>query len=79
MQTCIKSEINPLRLIITHKPGQEHQYMTPSNLKEEISTDKGVKPNPNYLLFDDLIYLEKAAKDHNELYVVLHHFTDGNC
>ncbi len=79
MQTCIKSEINSIRLVITHKPGLEHQYMTPSNLKEEISTNRGVKPNPNYLLFDDLIYLEKAAEDHNELYDVLHHFTDGNC
>ena len=79
MRASIKSEINPLRLIITHKPGEEHQYMTPSNLKEEISTDKGIKSNPNYLLFDDLIYLEKAAKDHSELYDILHHFTDGNC
>ena len=55
MQTSINSEINSIRLVITHKPGEEHQYMTPSHLKEEISTDRGIKPNPNYLLFDDLM------------------------
>ena len=70
MDLNIKSEINPLRLVLTHKPGIEHEYITPDNLIED---------DPNYLLFDDLIYLKKAAEDHNELYDILHYFTDGNC
>ena len=75
----IRSEINPIRLVITHKPGCEHQYITPLNLKEEIISKSGPITNPNYLLFDDLIYVDKALKEHNELYDILHHFTDGNC
>ena len=79
MQSSIRSEIDPIRLVITHKPGNEHQYITPDNLKEEINSNTGLISNPNYLLFDDLIYVEKAAKEHKELYDILHYFTDGNC
>ena len=80
MQLNIKSEINPIRLVITHKPGNEHEHMTPSSLKEKmINANGNLIPNPDYLLFDDLIYLDKALKEHNELYDILHYYTDGNC
>ena len=36
MQYKIQSEINPLRFVITHKPGLEHNYVTPKNLIEKI-------------------------------------------
>ena len=38
MKNSIRSEINPLRLVITHRPGNEHEFITPLNLKEEIKT-----------------------------------------
>ena len=79
MNNSIRSEINPLRLVITHRPGDEHEFITPLNLKEEIQTETGPTANPDYLLFDDLIYVENAIKEHNALYDILHHFTDGNC
>ena len=79
MNNSIRSEINPLRLVITHRPGDEHEFITPQNLKEEIQTETGPTANPDYLLFDDLIYVENAIKEHNALYDILHHFTDGNC
>ena len=79
MKNSIRSEISPLRLVITHKPGNEHEFITPLNLKEEIQSVKGPVPNPDYLLFDDLIYVKNAIKEHSALYDILHHFTDGNC
>jgi len=79
MQSSIRSEINPIRLVITHKPGDEHNFITPNNLKEEINNKSGTIPNPDYLLFDDLIYVTKAKEEHQELYNILHYFTDGNC
>ena len=79
MNFQIFSEINPLRFVITHKPSIEHEYITPRNLKETIITSKGIKDNPDFLLFDDLIHVKEAQKDHLKLYEVLHHFTDGNC
>ncbi len=79
MNNSIRSEINPLRLVITHRPGDEHEFITPLNLKEEIQTESGPTANPDYLLFDDLIYVKNAIKEHNALYDILHYFTDGNC
>ena len=34
MQYKVNSEIEPLRLVITHTPGLEHEYVTPENLIE---------------------------------------------
>ena len=79
MDLKIRSEINPLRLVITHKPGNEHEYITPKNLIEKVQKDSQIKDNPDYLLFDDIIYVPKAIEEHNSLYDILHHFTDGNC
>ncbi|MBI65442.1 MAG: hypothetical protein CMG64_04035 [Candidatus Marinimicrobia bacterium] len=78
MNNKIYSEVNPLRLVITHKPGIEHSYITPDNIKEKIEINGKLKDNPNFLLFDDIIQLNKAQKEHKELYEILHHFTDGN-
>jgi len=79
MKNSIRSEIDPLRLVITHKPGDEHNFITPINLKEEIQSVNGPIANPDYLLFDDLIYVKNAVKEHESLYDILHYFTDGNC
>ena len=79
MKPNIRSEINPLRLVITHRPGNEHEYITPSNLNEKVEVDKGFIDNQDYLLFDDIIYVPDASKEHDSLYNILHHFTDGNC
>jgi len=79
MDYYVLSEINPLRCVITHSPGIEHEFITPNNLKDSIKTDKGIIDNPDFLLFDDLIYVPKAQKEHASLYNILHHFTDGNC
>ena len=56
MKLKVRSEINPLRLVITHRPGNEHEFITPSNLIKK----KANQDNPDYLLFDDLIYVQKA-------------------
>ena len=79
MQYKVNSEIQPLRFVITHKPGIEHEYVTPENLIEKIEKDNKLIDNPNYLLFDDIIQVDKAQQEHQELYNILHHFTDGNC
>ena len=39
MQYKINSEIQPLRFVITHKPGMEHEYVTPANLIEKIEKE----------------------------------------
>ena len=36
MNLNVRSEINPLRLVITHRPGTEHLNIVPENLVEKI-------------------------------------------
>ena len=79
MQYKVQSEIGPLRFVITHKPGIEHEYVTPKNLIEKIEDNNALIDNPDYLLFDDIIQVDKAQMEHRQLYDILHHFTDGNC
>ena len=79
MNYKVQSEIGPLRLVITHRPGVEHNYVTPKNLIEKIQKNGELVDNPEYLLFDDIIQVEKAQEEHRQLYTILHHFTDGNC
>jgi len=79
MNLNIRSEISPLKFVITHRPGKEHEYVTPSHLVEKIEKNHKIIDNPEYLLFDDIMYVKNAIKEHNSLYNVLHYFTDGNC
>jgi len=78
MNNKIYSEVSPLRLVITHKPGIEHTFITPNNIKEKIQVNGELKDNPNFLLFDDIIQLKNAQKEHEEFHSILHSFTDGN-
>ena len=78
MNNRIYSEVSPLRLVITHKPGIEHSFITPDNIKEKIQINGELKDNPNFLLFDDIIQLKNAQKEHEEFHSILHSFTDGN-
>lgn len=78
MNYKITSEIGPLRFVVTHKPGYEHSFITPSHLIEKIEKNNKILDNPDYLLFDDIIQIKKAQDEHNQLYKILHYFTDGN-
>jgi arginine deiminase len=50
---CVYSEVGPLRRVIVHRPGLELQRLTPQN-KEEM-------------LFDDVVWIERAAEEHDAL------------
>jgi len=63
MQPFIKSEIDPLSLVIVQKPGLFHDQMHPDHIKEYLADGK---PNPEYLLFDDLIDTNLAIKEHDD-------------
>lgn len=51
MRPHVGSEIGRLGQVIIHRPGRELQRITPSNMGE--------------LLFDDLVWLERAQKEHD--------------
>jgi arginine deiminase len=53
----VDSEVGPLRRVIVHRPGPELERLTPHNRHE--------------LLFDDVIWVERAAEEHDALTAVL--------
>ncbi|MEG2440611.1 MAG: arginine deiminase [Acetivibrio sp.] len=48
----VKSEINPLKKVLLHRPGKELEHLTPEALER--------------LLFDDIPFLEVAQREHDE-------------
>lgn len=51
MSLGVFSEVGPLRQVIVHRPGREMERLTPSNMGE--------------LLFDDVLWLSQAQRDHD--------------
>jgi arginine deiminase len=56
----INSEIGRIRKVILHQPGLEIERMTPSNAAE--------------VLYDDILHLPRALREHNQLEFVLKKF-----
>ena len=72
MKKNLVNEFDLIDSVIVHTPNIEHNAMTPKNLNAE---DKD-----NYLLFDDVLYLEKAIKEHKSFTDVIKKFTNKkNC
>ena len=73
---AVQSEIAPIRQVLIHTPGQEHNYTLPKNTTEWVADESGqLIQNPDYLLFDDIISPGGMAAEHNELEDVLTAFT----
>ena len=75
MQPLVKSEIESLSLVIVQKPGLFHDQMHPDHIKEYLANSE---PNPEYLLFDDLIDTNLAIKEHDEFTKIIKKFTGNN-
>jgi arginine deiminase len=58
----VMSEVGRLRTVVIQPPGTAHERMLPAHI------DPG---NPNYALFDDLIDVAQARKEHDQLRAVL--------
>lgn len=72
MKVAINDETSQLQSIVIHEPGNEMNRMCPSHLEAYEETDDGqIIPNPDYLLFDDLVYLPRLRKEHAQMVEVL--------
>ncbi|MEC8024170.1 MAG: arginine deiminase family protein [Myxococcota bacterium] len=72
MNIAIHDEISQLESIIIHEPGNEMNRMHPVHLEGFRESDEGqLQPNPDYLLFDDLVYLPRLRAEHAEIVEVL--------
>lgn len=52
MKVGVRSDVDPLRRVILHRPGREVSRLTPSNMQE--------------LLFDDVLWVNQAQREHDE-------------
>lgn len=68
----VQSEISPLELVVTSRPGPEFQAMLPENLERyHPGPDGEPVRNPDYLLFDDLVLLSALQREHDQLTRIL--------
>ena len=58
----VMSEVGRLRRVVIQSPGPTHERMLPSHIEPS---------SPDYALFDDLIDVEQARKEHDQLRSVL--------
>ena len=72
MKTAVSSEVGPLEAVVVNPPMDEFDRMVPANLHafQELP-DGSRRPNPDYLMFDDLILLERMQIEHRQLREVL--------
>ena len=76
---AVRSEISSLEMVLTHRPGLEHKYVSPSHIREMVVKNGKFIPNPNFILFDDITDHLKIGNEHDNLTKVLNAWTDGNC
>jgi arginine deiminase len=68
----VDGEIGPLREVVITPPGLEFQRMVPSNIERHALDAQGqLAPNPEDLLFDDLVHLPALREQHQVLERVL--------
>lgn len=76
----ITSETGRLRACALWGPGDEFEAMVPDHIAPLRQTATGWEPNPDYLLFDDLVLLDQLRQEHHLLKSVVTAVTgEQNC
>ena len=64
MKPEIFSEIGSIERVFVYSPGEEHNLVLPKDIKIYLENNSSIFPNEDFLLFDDLIDLKIAKKQH---------------
>ena len=75
----VRSEISSLEMVLTHRPGLEHKFVSPNHIREMVEKNGKLIPNPDFILFDDITDHIKIGDEHDNLTKVLNAWTNGNC
>ena len=75
----VRSEVTPLLQVLTHRPGNEHQLVSPHHIREMIEKNGVFFKNPEFILFDDITDHKKIGVEHDELTSILNSWTKNNC
>lgn len=70
--TLVTDDFTRLRTCAVFAPGREFERLLPEHIEAAVSDGKGgLKPNPDYLLFDDLVHPAALSVEHADLRNVL--------
>ena len=79
MKPQIFSEIGPLEKVFVYSPGEEHNLVSPSDVQPFILKDRQAIENENFLLFDDIIDLKLAQKQHKIFRDIINFYKKDSC
>ena len=79
MKPQIFSEIGPLEKVFVYSPGEEHDLVLPSDIQPFLNKGNEIKENKNFLLFDDIIDLKLAKKQHEIFRDIINFYKEGSC
>ena len=79
MKPSIFSEIGPLEKVFVYSPGEEHNLVLPSDIQPFLSKQGKIIENKNFLLFDDIIDLKIAKKQHQIFMEIINFYKEGSC
>ena len=79
MKPEIFSEIGPLEKVFVYSPGEEHNLVFPSDVQPFILKDRQAIENENFLLFDDIIDLKLAQKQHKIFRDIINFYKEDSC
>ncbi len=79
MKPEIFSEIGSLEKVFVYSPGDEHNSVLPDNVQPYLSKDNQIFKNENFLLFDDIIDLKLAKKQHEIFRDIINFYKQDSC
>ncbi len=79
MKPKIFSEIGPLEKVFVYSPGEEHNLVLPSDIQPFLYQNNQIKENENFLLFDDIIDLKLAKKQHEIFRDIINFYKENSC
>tara|TARA_B100000029_G_scaffold516036_1_gene626260 strand:+ start:2797 stop:3933 length:1137 start_codon:yes stop_codon:yes gene_type:complete len=79
MKPQIFSEIAPLEKVFVYSPGDEHNLVLPSDIQPFFSKNNQIIENEEFLLFDDIIDLKLAKKQHQIFRDIINFYKEDSC
>tara|TARA_B100000945_G_scaffold319602_1_gene327186 strand:+ start:2562 stop:3689 length:1128 start_codon:yes stop_codon:yes gene_type:complete len=79
MKPEIFSEIGSIEKVFVYSPGEEHNLVLPKDIRPYLESDSSIRPNEDFLLFDDLVDLEVAKSQHEMFIDVINFYKEDSC
>jgi len=79
MKPEIFSEIGPIEKVIVHAPGDEHNRVLPIHVQPYIKNQDKITENKDFLLFDDIVDIKLAKKQHQTFKDIINFYRPDSC